>query len=82
MEFPEWRVEGSPYEWRIPAGEAWHFAFTEVPTVADGEEVGTDFVWMRFAPEEGAPPLPKGIVKFRTGPEPEDSDPADWWKSE
>lgn len=80
MEAPEeWEAADSPVSWQAPGGEAWHFAFTAVPTFDPemGEEVGTEFVWMRF--ETTAPPPPAGPAAFRMR---EPQDPADWWKSE
>jgi len=80
MEAPEeWSAADSPCTWQSPDGDTWHFAFTAVPTFDEeaGEEVGTEFVWMRF--EDAPPPPPSGPAAFRTR-EPED--PADWWKSE
>ena len=80
MEAPgEWQAGDSPVSWQRPDGSTWRFAFTAVPTLdpEKGEEVGTDFVWMRF---EGAPPpSPSGPAAFRTR---EPKDLADWWKSE
>ena len=81
MEFEDRDGKDSPYSWQSPVGELWHFGFTCVPVLDEaGEEVGRDFVWMRFDPAEGPPPPPQGVNFFRTVAEPEPPDPADWWK--
>lgn len=81
MEAPaEWEAADSPVSWQHPDGSTWRFAFTAVPTFAEdsGEEVGTEFVWMRFEAATPPPP-PAGPVAFRAR---EPKVPADSWKSE
>ncbi len=81
MEAPEeWDSDHSPVSWQHLDGSTWRFAFTAVPTFSEdaGEEVGTEFVWMRFEAATPPPP-PAGPMAFRTR-EPNDS--ADSWKSE
>lgn len=79
MEFEEWDPEGSPYTWQSPSGETWHFAFTDALVFTEeGEEAGTDFVWMRYDPDSWCPPPPR-VPMFRLRPP---QDPADRWKSE